>query len=79
MDSDNGEMQYNYAIKSYMHTLCNSNPYRSRFLESTMATIAQSGPNASSLPATLPLTTEQYEKLVELEAVLHIKDFFVGK
>jgi Uma2 family endonuclease len=31
-----------------------------------MATITQSGPNASSLPTTLPLTTEQYEKLVEL-------------
>lgn len=33
-----------------------------------MATITQSGPNASSLPATLPLTTEQYEKLVELSS-----------
>jgi len=31
-----------------------------------MATISQSGPNASSLPTTLPLTIEQYEKLVEM-------------
>ncbi len=33
-----------------------------------MATITQSGPDANSLPTTLPLTTEQYEKLVELGA-----------